>query len=265
MAEIKPIPTDPRFQDLTGQTFGRLTVLGYVGKSPRRTSLWLCKCGCGAETMASSTNLKGGRHKQCGAHRNRTGDRLSRTAEYLVWASMKTRCNNSKRKAYPYYGGRGIKVCPEWESSFAAFLRDMGPRPSEFHTLDRIDNNAGYSPENCRWTTKREQRLNQRRTRRYRYGGLNLTMMEWSERTGIRFSTLESRVFKLGWPMAKALAVPARKCPRVSPQAKQMILAIVKAGGSPEEAARQAGCHRRTANRIYAEMKRMGSPVMEVA
>lgn len=134
---------------------------------------------------------------------------LSYTPEYRVWQTMRLRCNNPSNKAYPRYGGRGITVCERWQNSVEAFIEDMGPKPSPKHEIDRIDNDGPYCPENCRWVLRRTNSRNRRSNRRISHQGETLTLVEWAERTGIRWDTIMKRL-DAGWPAARALTTPAR-------------------------------------------------------
>lgn len=152
--------------DLTGMTFGRLTVVKRSGTSKRGDIVWACICKCGAETAVRGSNLRNGNTKSCGCfQRERASEststhRLTKSPEYRSWASMIARCENPKYHHFHRYGGRGIRICERWRNSFELFLSDMGPRPSLKHSLDRKDNDGNYEPGNCRWATAKEQRLN---------------------------------------------------------------------------------------------------------
>lgn len=128
--------------------------------------------------------------------------------EWTVWCSMKQRCSNPKAVQFANYGGRGIQVCQRW-MKFDNFLADMGFRPSREHSLDRIDNSKGYSPDNCRWATHQEQQRNIRTNVRVTFQGLDLTVAEWSAKTGIPASALYQR-FDEGWDAARALTTAPR-------------------------------------------------------
>jgi hypothetical protein len=155
--------------DVTGRRFGRLTVLGFSHTGKWGKAIWLCVCDCGNEAKISGEDLRSGNSASCGCIRvarisalNRTHGR-SRTSVYNRWKEMHARCYNPKHPRYADYGGRGITVCERWHS-FENFLADMGEPPPGL-TLDRINNDLGYSPENCRWTTVSEQNSNTRRSK----------------------------------------------------------------------------------------------------
>jgi hypothetical protein len=131
------------------------------------------------------------------------------TPEYVAYREMKKRCYNPNWVRYDRYGGRGIKVCERWLNDFDTFFADMGQKPSPRHTLDRIDNDGDYTPENCRWATKAEQALNRRSTRIIEYDGRALSVTEWAAEVRMDADTLSARI-NAGWTPERALTTPLR-------------------------------------------------------
>ena len=159
-------------KDLTGQRFGRLVVIGRAGHSKKREILWLCLCDCGKTTTVPGFNLRIGNTGSCGclnsemAKKRNTTHGKSRSRLYGVWSGMRQRCCNPSSPRYFQYGGRGILICDEWLHDFQAFYDwamangydENAPRGQ--CTIDRIDNDKGYSPDNCRWVSMKVQRHN---------------------------------------------------------------------------------------------------------
>lgn len=189
---------------IISQRFGRLVVQGELGRSNDGRKIWACLCDCGQTTMVSTRNLNLGRTISCGCARAEHGK--SKTQVYKVWASMRERCSNPKQKNYAAYGGRGIKVDPRWER-FEQFVADMGERPKG-HSLDRIDNDGDYSPENCRWTTQKEQVLNSSRPRWITVKGVTKHLSEWARDLKVPPATITNRINAYGWSEEEACTTP---------------------------------------------------------
>lgn len=192
----------PSFKDLSGLRFGRLLVLRHH-QDPRANTRWLCKCDCGQECVVVGSHLSSGHTESCGCKRKEVTSARARrhgladTPTYYTWQHMIGRCVSPGDPAFQSYGGRGISVCERW-LRFDSFLADMGVRPPGM-TLDRIDNNKGYSPENCRWASRKTQNNNTRRNIVVETGdGSRMTLKEFSERTGQNYGTVKSRRLRTG-------------------------------------------------------------------
>ncbi len=183
-------------EDLRGR-HGRLLV---TGRAPIRYGIteWECVCDCGRAKVVRAEHLRSGRTQSCGCLRLERlraaivvhGERGSE--EYKTWLNMVQRCTNAGLRYFKNYGGRGIQVCERWRS-FANFLSDMGRRPGPRMTIERIDNDAGYEPGNCRWASRKEQNRNKRTNVIVTAFGRSMTLVEWSELTGIPYFTLHAR------------------------------------------------------------------------
>jgi hypothetical protein len=195
--------------DLTGERFGRLTVIKQNGcKGPRKQ--WLCQCDCGGFRNVITSNLRCGHTRSCGClwrELNKTHGK-TKTPTYVLWAAMLRRCNTKSHTGYSNYGARGIKVCERW-NDFSNFLADMGERP-EGLSIERLDNNGPYSPENCVWASRQEQSNNTRRNRMLSHNGQTRSVAQWAAILGCSEGTIRSRL-RLGWSVATALTKPIDK------------------------------------------------------
>lgn len=187
--------------DLTGKIFGRLTIKGRDCTRSDGGVRWLCECECGKTVSVASRELNSGQTRSCGclarelSKLRNTTHGLSDSPEYGIWSAMKTRCTNQNTKNYDSYGGRGITISDRWLNSFENFYADMGPRPSAEHSIDRIENDKGYVPGNCRWATLVEQANNKRTTRLHDLNGELLTVREIVNKTGLPRSTVMNRLY----------------------------------------------------------------------
>lgn len=207
-----------------GNRYGRLTAVSHIGKKHKgRDHYWGCRCDCGGYTEVSGCNLRSGVVASCGCvfqegptatHGEARSGKVTR--EYRIWLSMITRCTNPKRNNYHLYGGRGITVCERWRNSYEAFIADMGRAPSEKHTLDRSDNNKGYSPDNCSWETMSRQARNRRTTRMITYQGRTMAASDWADELGVPLGLITSRLSR-GWSVEKTLTLPSIKAKRIIP------------------------------------------------
>lgn len=197
-----------RYKDITGQTFWRLTVLYKLHNyHKKRRAYWLCVCECGNLTEVSYDNLKTNNTKSCGCYNKDVHMKHNKcnTRLYYILDNMKMRCYNKNNKDYQNYGARGIVVCDEWLHDFQAFhdwAMENGYR--ENLTIDRIDNNKGYSPDNCRWVDIKTQSRNTRRNRLITIGNETKSLAEWCEILNLNYHTIKQRLYRK-WPIKKAL------------------------------------------------------------
>lgn len=200
--------------DIAGKTYHYLTVVSLAGMRNKR-AYWLCLCQCGATPIISGTNLRNGATKSCGCYqreRTSTANRrhgMRRKKIYTVWHNMIRRCSDPKNKHYTRYGGRGITFSPHW-ASFNHFFADVGDIPYQGATLDRIDNNAGYYPDNVRWSTHQEQANNTSRNHFLTLHGETLTVSQWARKLQIHPQTIFQRL-RLGWPVERLLTTPPQR------------------------------------------------------
>lgn len=198
----------PHTVDLTGEVVNRLTVLR-LADEPGRHRKWLCRCECGALVGVCQADLKRRRTKSCGCIKNKSHIKhgASKTPEFVAWAQMRKRCSEAATtvEARRNYFERGIRVCPEWDADFSAFLADMGPRPSPKHSIDRIDNDGDYDPGNCRWATQLEQSNNRGCTIYALFDGEMTPVAEIARRTGISRGRVHSWAAGRGGPRGTIL------------------------------------------------------------
>lgn len=204
------------FIDLTGQKFGRWTVVAEAEKDPSiisRSKRWLCQCECGTRRVVSANSLMSGRSLSCGCYHSEimrdvgatnATHGLSSSRLYAIFKHMNNRCSNPNDIRYEEYGGRGIRVCDEWASfgAFAEWALTHGYRDTL--SIDRIDVNGDYCPDNCRWSTPKEQAINRRSSVLYEYNGQTHCISEWAEIFGMNYTKLWKRLHN-GWDIAKAL------------------------------------------------------------
>ena len=198
--------------DITGQQFGRLTAIKQVGYNNNNGAKWLCKCVCGNTIVTYSSALRRGVSKSCGClnqelRLSRKKHGMHKTKLYSAWSHMKQRCFNPKCKSYENYGGRGITVCKEWTDSFEAF-RDWAfdNGYSEELTLDRIDNNGNYTPDNCRWASMAVQERNKRNNHYVTFNGEMMTMSECARKAGVSRNSLNHRIQRKNMTADEAVA-----------------------------------------------------------
>ena len=193
-----------KFIDLTGQRFGRLTVISHSGKNKVRESQWLCLCECGNSSIVVGTALKNGRTKSCGClrkekvHDATTKHGMCKSRLWRIWHDMKQRCTNPNSRSYKDYGERGIAVCAEWSDNFLNFYKwALANGYAENLSIDRIDNDKGYYPDNCRWATAQEQTDNRRCSKAFVWEGIEYpSISEAARQLGINRDTLRRRAKK---------------------------------------------------------------------
>lgn len=189
-------------KDLTSQHFGRLTVLEFV-PNEKRKSYWLCQCDCGKRVVVGLAELKTGDTVSCGCKKieqaglNGVKHRLTGHRIYTIWRDMKSRCYNVNDRCYKSYGGRGIMICEEWKNSVKSFYEwSINNGYNDELTIDRIDTDGDYEPNNCRWISNLEQQRNKRNTVFVEYNGTPLNISKAAELVGIKKETLRRRYHK---------------------------------------------------------------------
>lgn len=207
----------PSVINMKGETFGYWKVIERAGSTKAGDAVWLCECKCGTRKTVLGKGLRNGTSKSCGCMKKELMSKRRfihgkhETRLYRIWHHMILRTTNKNEKSYKYYGERGITVYKEWRESFAEFEKwAIENGYAENLTIDRIDNSKGYSPDNCRWATRKVQSNNTRRNYYLTYKGETKTISEWAEKTGISKGTLRRRIIELGWSVEKALETPIK-------------------------------------------------------
>ncbi len=198
--------------DYVGKTFNRLTILAAIPK------LFYTICECGNTKYIQNTKVITGVVKSCGCYNREkitkhgygAHNRNNKLKTYQIWSGIKQRCFNEKNKSYARYGAVGISMCNEWKNSFEAFLRDMGERPFDGASIDRIDNSKGYSKENCKWATPLEQANNMRSNVNITFGSATRSLSYWCRFFGIHHATASSRIKEYGMTPHEALVTPLK-------------------------------------------------------
>jgi hypothetical protein len=205
------MPKKMTIQSLAGLKFSRWTVLPFCGVE--KIGRWRCLCECGTSRIVRQYSLIHGISKSCGCLTRRKithGESrfAGNTAEYGAWSAMKSRCSNPNVESFKRYGGRGISFCDRW-ISYENFLADMGRRPSEKHSIDRINGNGNYEPGNCRWATRKEQQQNIRTNLKITINGETLVASQWEVRQGFKPDLISKRISQ-GWSPEEAVLTPVR-------------------------------------------------------
>ena len=211
-------------EDFIGLKFGRLTVLESAGRDREQRRIWLCRCECGNERICRTDRLVSGEITECkecakwrGAKKNSTHGHSNKEKLYSVWFHMKDRCRNPDSK---YYGAKGIKVCEEWDKDYMAFRKwALENGYKDGLTIDRIDVNGDYCPENCRWLTVLEQNYNKTNTILITCDGETHNVKEWAEITGLPRHVIRHRLY-LGWGAERIIHEPKRAWDNVSNNSK---------------------------------------------
>lgn len=193
-----------RSKDETGRRYGHLLVVSVASeRDPSRGLRWNCICDCGNTSTPYGRRLRSGETTTCGCRNGR-----AHSDAYRSWQSMNQRCLNRNNTSFPRYGGRGIAVCKRWrqgeDRAFENFLEDMGERPTPDHSVDRIDSDGPYAPDNCRWATGREQANNRRNNRVFVHKGQARSITDWAREQGITKAAVFGRIYR-GVPVAEAL------------------------------------------------------------
>lgn len=209
----------PTKLDLTGQKFGKLTAVSEAAPNARGQYMWNCVCECGQTRVVRTINLRAGTSRSCGCtnpknfNTDRVLDPISgkmvRPDGYGSWKAMQSRCYTQSDPSYSDYGGRGIRMCDRWlgQGGLSNFLADMGPKPDKHYSVERIDPNGNYCPENCRWANPFEQSNNRRGLNWITHNGKTQTITQWNRELGLGVGGLELRL-RRGWSLHEAISTP---------------------------------------------------------
>lgn len=202
--------------DLTGQKFGRLTVLARVWRVNTSAAYWLCRCDCGTLRVVYGTNLTKGLSKSCGCLQKEivtecnSSHGLSHSRIYRIWSNIKTNCHNPNSPNYAYSGAKGVDVCDEWQKFDSFYEWSMMNGYADDLVLGRINKNKGYSPDNCIWVTYKTDCNNRSYNNNIEFRGEVHTLKEWSEKLDIPRNTLWMRLNKYGWTIERTLTTKVR-------------------------------------------------------
>lgn len=210
-------------KNMLGMRFERLVVLKQAASDSNGNAKWHCQCDCGEKTISYGFNLRNKESKSCGCHsrdiliKNATKHGMSKSPTWTSWSDMKSRCLNKNNVRYRHYGGRGIKICKRWVHSFENFIADMGERPSPNYTIDRINNDGNYEPNNCRWATYTEQNNNRKNTLWVIYKNNKMSLQQSIRAAGcvVTWHTASQRIGR-GWTVDKAVETPPNSVPKGS-------------------------------------------------
>jgi hypothetical protein len=209
--------------DQIGKVYGRWVIVS-IGNFRCYSKGWIkyvnCRCICGNEKEVELNSLKRGKSTSCGCYNSEIASKTGTThgflvglkgkhsSDYEIWIKMKGRCFNSNDSSYQNYGGRGITVCDSWINSFENFITDLGKRPNRNYSLERIDSDKSYYPENCKWILKSQQSRNTRRTIKITYLGKTMCLAEWCKELQLNYSTIRKRMTNLKMPFEEAIKYP---------------------------------------------------------
>ena len=186
--------------------YGRLIVVGPEGKTRDKHE---CICDCGNAVFVALNSLRCGNTKSCGCLSSELSSARFRkhggkgTSEYTSWQLMKDRCYNKNNRTFSYYGGRGVRVCDQWVGDFLAFISDMGNKPDPSYSIDRIDGDGDYTPDNCKWSSKTDQVRNRRNTKLVEYNGETKPLAEWCEILKLDYAKTNKRLWR-NWSAERA-------------------------------------------------------------